>query len=147
MLDILSGIVIGLHLASVHVPARDAQHNLNPGIYVRDQATGITAGTYRNTLGRQTFYVGETMNAGPFALTIGVASGYQRRDVPCPAEEARFFYTTCFDRTGGVKTYLTPLLAPSVRLPAVFGVTPRLTFMPGLAGRGNVFHLSVEHAL
>jgi hypothetical protein len=145
VLDILSGVVIGLHLVSIHVPQQEGQRNFNPGIYVRDSETGLTAGTYRNTLGKQTFYVGETVTFHRFSITFGIATGYQRRTsvVACNPEQS-LYWSRCYSTTRGAKTYLTPVVAPSVRLPQVFGATPRLSFMPGMAGTSNVFHLSVE---
>ena len=150
---------VGLHLVSVHIPAREGQHNFNPGIYVRFD-NGVTLGTYHNTLGKQTFYAGYTVEHGPFALTLGAASGYQRQETvtlgtmkPCTLEQAAANGGACVqqsrhtDTSSGTKAYLTPMLAPSVRLPDVLGLVPRISYIPGLAGSSNVFHLSIERAL
>lgn len=144
-MDFFSGFVIGLHLASVHVPRAEGQRNFNPGIYARHAETGLTAGTYRNTLGKQTFYLGETVSFHRFSVTLGIATGYQRRTsmVRCNPEQS-VYWSRCSSTSRGTKAYLTPMVAPSVRLPEVFGATPRLSFMPGFAGTSNVFHLSVE---
>jgi hypothetical protein len=150
---------VGLHLVSIHVPAHEGQHNFNPGIYGR-LVNGVTLGTYLNTLGKQTFYGGYTVERGPFALTLGAASGYQRHETvtlgamkPCTLEQAAAYGGACMqqsqhtDTSPGTKAYLTPMLAPSVRLPDLFGIIPRVSYIPGLAGSSNVFHLSVERAL
>lgn len=147
----VSAQTVGLHLASVHVPAREGQRNFNPGIYIRFD-NGVTAGTYANTLGKQTVYAGWTYEFDYVSVTLGVATGYQRTVTTtpqsCSADQMYAGLTSCWSehKSHGVKTLLTPMLAPSVRLPAVFGVTPRISFMPGLAGSSNVFHLSVEHS-
>lgn len=133
----------GLHLASVHVPSRDYQRNVNPGLYVRLDS-GITAGVYRNTLGRTTVYGGYTFEWGPFGLTLGAATGYQKHAVPVPCERAHYVGCTRID--GVSNAVLVPMVAPSVRLPEVAGLTPRLSIIPGLAGSANVLHLSVERS-
>jgi hypothetical protein len=145
VLDLLSSIVFGVHLASIHIPAHEGQQNFNPGVYARMES-GVTVGTYHNTLGKQTFYAGYTVERGPFALTPGLASGYQRSQYPAPCSKAQTAAgsTHCWYTTPGSKTYLMPMLAPSVRLPAVLGVTPRVSYIPGLGGSSNVFHLSIE---
>ena len=144
-MDLLDGFIIGLHLASVHVPAHDWQDNFNPGIYAQHVDTGITLGTYHNTLGRQTVYAGWTYNWGPASVTLGAATGYKKetKEVPCSAEWAKY-YSRCTMTLGQSKSALVPMLAPSVKLPTVLGVTPRVSFIPGLAGSANVFHLSIE---
>lgn len=144
-MDLLDGFIIGLHLASVHVPAHDWQDNFNPGIYAEHVDTGITLGTYHNTLGRQTVYAGWTYNWGPASLTLGAATGYRKetQEVPCNAEPAKH-YTRCTMTLGTGRGALVPVIAPSVKLPAVLGVTPRVSFIPGAAGSANVFHLSIE---
>lgn len=122
MLDLLAGLTVGLHLASVHVPAADWQNNANVGIYAKT-AGGITAGIYRNTQHRTSVYAGYTLEHGPFALTLGAITGYSARPV-------------------------MPMLAPSVALPALAGITPRLTFIPKFgAVKAAALHLSIEATL
>jgi hypothetical protein len=117
----------------------------------------VTLGTYYNTLGKQTFYVGYTVERGLFALTLGAASGYQRHETvtlgamkPCTLAQAAANGGGCMQQSrqtetsSGTKAYLTLMLAPSVRLPDVFGIVPRISYIPGLAGSSNVFHLSME---
>jgi hypothetical protein len=146
-MDSLNAIVLGLHLASVHVPAHENQNNFNPGIYLRT-TQGVQLGVYHNTLSKTTLYVGyATPEWNRMSLMLGAATGYQREthNVQCDSV-ARYGETNCKWTTPGVKTYLTPLLAPSVRGPEILTLTPRLTFLPGLAGTSNVFHLSVERS-
>ena len=147
-LELLSGFVLGLHMTSAHIPMKEGYENFNPGIYARF-ASGVTVGTYANTLGKQTFYAGWTVERGPLALTIGFACGYQRTKTmgTCAHSGFQLFQATCQYDGRGTKAYLTPMLAPSVQLPEVRSVIPRLSYIPGLAGSSNVFHLSVEKSL
>jgi hypothetical protein len=122
-MDLLSNIVLGVHLASVHVPSYNEQQNFNPGLYARLE-NGVTIGSYRNTYNKTTVYAGYTTpEYYKISLTATLASGYQ--------QEIH-------------KGYLTPVLAPSIRLPEVGTISPRITYIPGLAGKSNVFHLSLE---
>ena len=132
---------IGVHLVSVHVPARDYLQSFNPGIYVRTES-GLTAGVYRNSLGRTSVYAGFTIDSGRFSLTVGATTGYQKRQWfgTCPDGNVE---AECWD--GVTNAVLLPVFSPSVRLPDVAGFTPRLSFIPGLgAGSANAVHLSVE---
>lgn len=135
---------IGLHLVSVHVPKRDYQHNFNPGIYVITE-DGLTLGAYRNTLDRMSFYAGLTAERGPFALTLGVTTGYQKRMVPVAcADPANDKGNGCLSQRGSTNGVLQPFLTPSVRLPALAGLTPRLSYIPGFGVNASVLHLSIE---
>jgi hypothetical protein len=135
---------IGLHLVSAHVPARSYQQNFNPGLYVRTE-NGIVAGFYRNTLNRTSVYVGLAAEGGPFSLTIGLISGYQTKWIPGPCPDPSMDKGNGCLNEYGSKAYLQPFLSPSVRLPAVAGITPRFSYVPGIAHRStNVFHLSLE---
>jgi hypothetical protein len=116
----IESLVIGLHLLSHHFPDKDYQENFNPGIYVRAE-NGLTGGIYRNTLGRTSVYAGWTFG-DRVALTIGGVTGYQLKD-----------------GFGMSNAYITPMIAPSVRLgPARFSVIPRV------GNSAAVLHLSVE---
>lgn len=158
MIDLLSGIVIGLHVASVHVPSDVGQHNLNPGVYARTES-GLTAGIYHNSLGRTSVYAGYTFERGPFALGLGAITGYQRKAVNCVSRPVgRPFSTDLRALSAGpvVETRcgvagssggaIAPALSPSVALPSIEGFTPRLTVIPriGRVSPGTVFHLSLE---
>lgn len=120
--------VVGLHTFSAHYPQERYQNNDNFGAYVRLD-NGTTFGAYRNTLGRPSVYLAYTAQAGPFGLTAGVITGYRRR-APC--------------ERGYSPAYLAPLLAPSIRLPAVLGATPRITLVPPAKNTVTVTHLSLE---
>lgn len=130
LLTVLSGgaraedTTVGLHLVSHHFPERRYQNNVNPGIYVRT-ADGWTGGVYYNTFRRVSVYGGYTLEAGPFAVTAGVVSGYQHKD-----------------GHGVTNAVLTPFISPSVALPKVLGATPRLALVP--AAKSTSIHLSVE---
>lgn len=133
----------GLHLASVHLPARPDQNNVNPGFYLKTE-DGLTVGIYRNTLRRTSVYAGLTAEAGPFALTLGVTSGYQKKRRAVSCESINMKGNHCWWDTGSSRGALQPFLSPSVRLPQVAGITPRISFMPGFGVSSNVLHLSVE---
>jgi hypothetical protein len=140
MLDLLTGLTIGLHLVSAHVPAQDWHNNVNPGVYVTTP-DGYTAGVYRNTLDRTTFYAGRAFTYGAFSLALGVASGYQRIEYTgaCKAGGIGTPRKPCYE--GFSRGALSPMIVPSAKLGPV-----RLSFVPGFANVGSsVFHLSVEH--
>lgn len=141
---------VGLHLVSHHFPSESYLHDVNPGVYVRFD-NGATLGAYRNSFGRASAYAGWTLEHGPFALTLGAVSGYQVKRTVGP--------TTCAQVGTGVSCAPTwtdegnsrgaigPLLAPSVALPAVLGITPRVTVLPKFTAKGHtVAHLSIERA-
>jgi len=111
-------LTFGLHLASVHVPARHF-NNVNPGLYVRTDA-GWTAGAYENSLRRTSAYVGYTWEHGRFAVTGGAVTGYAEK--------------------------VQPLLVPSVKLLTLRGATARVAFIPRVEKRieSHVLHLMVE---
>jgi len=153
------GLKLGVHLASVHLPAKDGQNNDNVGLYVRTES-GLTAGAYRNTLRRTSLYVGETFTLGPVDVLVGVASGYQRKctdtlvqvgvtygdpypgRIPGPPQPV---YENRHECTGFSRGWLTPVLAPSIALPfALLGSTPRLWCLYGAGKHSSVLHLSTE---
>lgn len=146
------GQTVGVHVGSVHVPAFDGQQNFNPGAYVKHES-GFVAGGYRNTLGRASFYAAyayEPEWAGPFAVTVGVVSGYQAktRPVACNTAQVAAKLTNCTWTDGTSRGALTLMLAPSVTLPSVAGVTPRLSIIPRIgAARSTVVHFSLEKPL
>lgn len=137
---------VGLHLGSVHVPRRADQQDFNPGFYFKAE-DGLTAGIYRNTIGRTSVYAGYTADAGPFSLTAGLITGYQHH-ANCitawiggpPAKLGQVCGTS-----RGSQGAVTAFLNPSMRLPIVLGLTPRLTLVPPWC-RGDVttLHLSIE---
>lgn len=140
---------IGVHLATLHVPHRD-YNDLNLGLYVKTEH-GLTFGMIpRNSMRQFTAYAGVTIEqeSGPFALTAGVIYGYQRRKYNCiEASHGPNQPVTLCARTDGSPGALAPMLNPSVRLPAVLGLTPRITIIPPWFGGPTAVHLSVERAL
>ena len=73
-MDALTGIIIGMHIASVH--SVGGMNNHNPGIYIRTES-GFSAGTYRNSYRRDTYYAGWTWESESktWALSTVAASG------------------------------------------------------------------------
>lgn len=130
MSSILAGLVIGAHLATAHTAA--GLEPVNPGIYARSEATGLTAGVFRNSYARTSVYFGYTAETDSkrFALTVGGVTGY-------PTERA-----------------VLPLVVPSVRFEAsddgsVWGKTAvRLSYLPKPPkyGRSHALHLSIERS-
>ena len=119
----------GLHVHSLHVPAKEGDSNQNYGLYVRTE-TGLTFGMYRSTIRRNAPYIGQTFRLyGPVDLTLGVIGSYQRKN-----------------GEGWSRGYFGPLAALSVASPVqVMGVTPMLTLVPGhLVKSRTVLHLSIE---
>jgi hypothetical protein len=142
MLELLAGITLGLHVATVHLPQADYLHNTNPGVYARLD-NGITFGAYRNSFGRTSAYLAYTYEYGFAALTVGGITGYQMKDVPCVGDRARMGYDYCYD--GNSRGAVGLLIAPSVRLPEVLGITPRITLLPQFSAKGHTaIHLSIE---
>lgn len=130
---------IGLHVGSAHVPHKPRQSNFNPGLYVRF-GNGFTAGAYRNTIDRLSVYAGVTINlAGPLDITLGAISGYKREetDIKCRGRT----FSRCYFVTGHTRHSIGPLVAPSVRLPTVGGVVPRVS---ALIGDSVALHFSIE---
>jgi hypothetical protein len=119
---------VGLHLYSLHVPAKDLDNNRNAGLYMRTDG-GLTVGMYRNTLRRLSPYVGQTYDLGPVDLTLGLIGGYKLKD-----------------GQGWSRNYLAPLVALSVASPvSIMGATPRITLVPGhLVKARTVVHFSTE---
>jgi hypothetical protein len=107
---------------------------------------GWTAGAYRNTLGRNSGYLGYQfdMPSTPFSLTVGVVSGYQITRTPMVAKDQACKVRKPNDGCdlmwveGMTNNEWMPMLAPSVK----FGPA-RLWWIPGTR-RDSVLHLSVE---
>ena len=82
-LSILAGLTIGMHIATVHIPHRDYQNDINPGMYVQHTETGLTVGAYHNTLRRTSVYVAKVFNTGKLFgmqtnVMLGGITGYKR---------------------------------------------------------------------
>lgn len=125
----LAAVTIGMHIHSAHIPSKDSDENQNYGLYVRTDS-GLTVGGYKNTLRRNSFYIGQSFQLiGPVDVTLGGITGYSIKD-----------------GQGWSRSYIAPLVALSAASPVqVMGVTPRLTLVPGhLIKARTVLHLSVE---
>lgn len=78
-------VTVGAHLGTYHI--RPGYNNINPGVYVRWGY--FTAGTYHNSINKQSTYVGLTYEwetpswplISAVALTAGGVSGYPARSV------------------------------------------------------------------
>lgn len=131
--------VIGLHIGSQHTnDPHGLANNLNPGLYVRFD-NGVTAGFYKNSIHKDTFYAGWT--APEFyrvSFTFGGASGY---------------------RNDGQAFNLIPIIVPSIRIFTYDGDTKsfdgdpnkvgtvsfRMTVIPRIYAEGqDIFHFMVE---
>lgn len=131
--------VVGLHLGSQHTnDPHGLANNLNPGLYVRFN-NGVTAGFYKNSIHKDTFYAGWT--APEFyrvSFTFGGASGY---------------------RNDGQAFNLIPIIVPSIRIFTYDGDTKsfdgdqnkvgtvsfRMTVIPRIYSEGqDIFHFMVE---
>lgn len=108
----------GLHLFSHHMPEK-TYNNSNPGMYYR-HPDGWTAGFYRNSLRRDSVYVGYTWKYGIFDVTTAGVSGYFHK--------------------------VQPLLVPSISLGTWQGITPRVAYIPRVEKKigSHVLHLMVE---
>lgn len=80
---------IGLHLGSAHIdvdPAAPKFTGVNPGVYAEFK-NGMIAGTYRNSLARQSAYLGYKVviaRHAPFQIDVGVGAvtGYPMKVAP-----------------------------------------------------------------
>lgn len=142
-------VVFGLDTVSHHFPSSERLSNVNPGLYVRRD--GLSAGAYRNSFSRASFWVGYTLEYGAFGLTLGAVTGYQVRtttyDYPCGSVTPP--YSTCrltVHDKGNTRGAVGAMVLPSVALPELYGVTPRLSLIPKFTAAGStVVHLSLEH--
>jgi len=110
---------IGFHIGSQHFPSKN-YNNFNPGIYYRT-AEGWTAGDYRNSLRRNSFYAGYTWKFGALDVTTAAVTGYFHK--------------------------VQPLLVPSWSLFTYQGITPRVAYIPRVEKRigAHVLHLMLEY--
>lgn len=104
-MDFFTVATIGLHMVSVHLPARD-HNDFNPGVYVVNEQ-GYVAGGYYNTQRRASFYLGRSFEVYGTAvsLTIGGVTGYDYGPVtPLVAPSIKWgnFRITGVPRVGGV---------------------------------------------
>jgi len=108
----------GLHLVSYHEPDK-TYNNTNPGAYYR-HPDGWTAGFYRNSVRRDSIYIGYTWKYGILDITTAGVSGYFHK--------------------------VQPLLVPSISLGTWQGFTPRIAYIPRVEKKigSHVVHLMVE---
>jgi hypothetical protein len=149
-------VTIGAHLVSTHIPAQSYQNNFNPGFYLR-MNSGLTIGAYYNTLKRSSYYLAWTTPEFAYmSVTMGVVSGYQKKLVhvettktPCDPESSGCYHLhTTGTWEGSSSGAVTLMLAPSVRLPQVLGITPRVSVIPRFgAASSTVVHLSIERQM
>lgn len=159
-------LTIGVDLYSHHIPARSYQNNANLGIYVRSES-GLGGGIYRNTLRRNSLWLGQQVKLGRVDVMLGAVSGYQKKctdtvtEVATPApvmvfraggpalgtqhEPAPHMTTvhTEHECHGFSRGWATPMVAPSIALPRMYGTTPRLWFVA--TPHRAVIHLSTEY--
>lgn len=105
---------IGLHLQSRH--EGEGYNNDNLGAYVH-LTSGFTAGVYRNSDYKPSFYAGYTYSRGYVSLTPVLVTGY--RDCPLPT------------------------VIPSVAIALSGGVSARVSFVYS-PERSSALHLSLE---
>lgn len=114
---------IGVHIGSHHFP-NEGYNNFNPGAYFKHD-NGFTVGAYLNSYRKVSVYAGATYSFGPVDFTIGGITGYQGKV-----------------QNGG---YVSPLIVPSIALPAVNGISPRIAYLPKVEkGGAHVLHLMLE---
>jgi hypothetical protein len=161
LLSAATPIAFGLHLSSVHVPQRDHHNNDNLGGYVR--VADWQVGGYRNSIDRNTFYVGHvTPLTERLDIVVGAATGYQKRCTEAYAKTGT--YTTVEHRPDGStvtakgstlerrdicsgfsRGAVTPLLGFTYTSPVqVLSVTPRLAVVPGFGKASTVVNLMLE---
>lgn len=146
-------IVIGLHLVSLHAAHTERgdiqPRTETPGIYLKlplgVMGGQVTAGALRNSLGRPSFYLGQTWTGGRWSLLAAGVTGYDKRVTVSHENCARAGFSVgpgdlCRTESG-VGWRITPMVVPSVALPQIGGITPRLSLavssMPAL-------HFSIE---
>jgi hypothetical protein len=130
-----TSLLLGLHLVSYHEDHKPYTNNVNPGVYA--ECDGWTAGAFKNSLSRSSVYAGYTFRHEPFALSLGVTSGYERREGPCRPGYKNSKDNPC--TVGLVDGKILPMLTPSV----VFGGA-RLWLVPKHKGSSTAIHLSYE---
>jgi hypothetical protein len=136
---------IGVHTVTRHHPQRDYYQEENYGLYYRT-AGGIEIGGYRNTLDRASFYVTQTWQWQWFSASLGLTSGYQKHEVEVPCTDGSA--GPCHETRGITRGAIGPLAAVSATTPPWFGISARLTILPGfLVDSSTIYHLSFEHPL
>lgn len=162
-----SAAVLGVQTVSWHdrnQPNGEPYRADTPGLYLRTDS-GWTVGAYSNSIGRLSVHAGyaaslaltERISAG---LYVGAVTGYQHRtthiewcstqpgssDVqPCRQGLYLNWVTT---ESGGSKTYLAPLIAPSVAVKVSDSVALRLNVLPMPRDKGaTAVNVAIEVTL
>lgn len=125
-ITLAAAVVIGAHIGSYHAPDNGRVNNNNPGLYLRADS-GLTGGFYRNSHRRMSVYAGYAHEWGPVGFVVGGITGYDK------------------EHGGHSSSPVSLLVAASIKGPTVFGVTPRLAYIPGrLVKAADVWHAMVE---
>lgn len=123
----IAAVSVGLHLGSVHVPAKDYQRNTNPGVFVMgDEFVG---GVYANSIGRTTVYGAYRHELGHgFSVAAGLGTGYQEKD-----------------GLGFSRGALAPVVALIYESPIRFlGASPVVFLVPGTNKSSTVANLGLK---
>jgi hypothetical protein len=110
---------IGLHLLSTHIPDNNYNNGNLGAYYLLD--SGWTAGYYRNSINRDSYYAGYTAHWHFIDITMGAVSGYQDT--------------------------IYPLVIPTIAFPRVAGFRLRMAYIPPVEKRisSHVLHLMAEY--
>jgi hypothetical protein len=146
--------VVGVHLVSYHAekggssdPGDQGWNNKNPGLYAR-WGNGLTVGAYRNSLYRNSAYLGWTFSDSidRFAITLGAVSGYDKiTEGPGDYQAVRCDEANgC--RTVNLKSVILPLFVPSIRIGITDHFSARLSVL-AVPKHPAAVHLSMEWRL
>ena len=136
-MDWLSGVVLGVHLVSAHVPSHADQNDINLGVYARTE-TGWLAGAYRNTIFRTSVYAGREFDWGAWGIDIVLMYGYQKETKSQVGGGSHY--------TGFTPGAIAPAAALTYSFQPIEGAVPRVIFMPGFNRASSVFSLALEKA-
>lgn len=121
-----AAITVGMHIGSYHTFKNSDYNNFNPGVYVA--YNGYVAGTYKNSLDKQTVYAGKVFDITEncrYDVMVGAATGYN---------------------VGG--SSVIPFIVPSVKFNVADTAVLRLSTIPQVTAEGEVngavFHMSVQ---
>jgi hypothetical protein len=84
-------LAIGMHLNSWHSKYNATFNTLNPGAFVQYQ--GYTAGTYYNSMRKQSSYAGKIWDLDQdcrYEVQVGFVSGYATKVLPYVAASVKF---------------------------------------------------------
>jgi hypothetical protein len=139
--------LIGFHLFSAHIPNPAQLNNVNPGIYIVSQE-GYTAGGYKNSYNKPSFYLGKATDLTPtIQATLTLTTGYNvsKRQITnreCNEADKNNGWNYCWDEVqtnSRGKITLVPSLSYAPVTASEY--RPRITWVPGSF---QVLHVSVE---